>query len=92
MTLTLERPASVATEPPAITSPIDLVEWVHTDVVEPAVWIGRFKGAYLGMVEERHPEGFVAMTRLGRSLGRFDTLDDAKAAFLEHRKSEHRAH
>ena len=90
MTVVLDRPAPAQAEPPTITSPIDLVEWVHTDVVEPAVWIGRFKGAYLGMVEERDPEGFVSITRLGRSLGRFDSLDDAKAAFLEHRNSERR--
>ena len=91
MTLVVERPLAAPTEPPTITSPIDLVEWVHTDVVEPAVWIGRFKGAYLGMVEERDPEGFVSITRLGRSLGRFDTLAEAKAAFLEHRNSERRS-
>ena len=90
MTVVLDRPAPAQVEPTTITSPIDLVEWVHTDVVEPAVWIGRFKGAYLGMVEERDPEGFVSITRLGRSLGRFDTLDDAKAAFLEQRNSERR--
>lgn len=87
MTDVLERPVSALdhasrVEPPTTTTPIDLVEWVHTDVVEPAVWIGRYKGAYIGMVEERATEGFVAMTRLGRNLGRFDALDDAKGAFL----------
>ena len=61
----------------------DLV-WEHTDVVEPAVWIGRYKGVFIGMVEEREPEGFVSMTRLGRNLGRFDDLEDAQAAFLKH--------
>jgi hypothetical protein len=96
MTDVLERPVAALQhaarpEPSTATSPIDLVEWVHTDVVEPAVWIGRFKGTFLGMVEEREPEGFVSMTRLGRSLGRFDTLDEAKAAFVAHREAERRA-
>lgn len=86
MTDVLERPvmatAHASSQHPAAAASPDL-EWVHTDVVEPAVWIGRFKGAFVGMIEEREPEGFVSMTRLGRNLGRFDDLEDAKAAFLK---------
>jgi hypothetical protein len=87
MTDVLERPkpaiAHAGAQHPAADLSADL-EWVHTDVVEPAVWIGRYKGAFVGMIEEREPEGFVSMTRLGRNLGRYDSLDDAKAAFLKH--------
>ena len=83
MTDVLERPMTAAA--PAISqgSNSDVLDWSYTDVVAPAVWIGRYNGAYVGMIEERTGEGFVSMTRLGRSLGRFDDLDAAKAAFLK---------
>ena len=88
MTDVLERPATVTahsgSQHPATAPASPDLEWEHTDVVEPAVWIGRYKGVFVGMIEEREPEGFVSMTRLGRNLGRFDDLEDAKAAFLKH--------
>lgn len=57
------------------------LEWEYTDIVDPHVWIGRYQGVFVGMIEERDPEGFVAITRLGRNLGNFRTLDDAQHAF-----------
>ena len=88
MTDVLERPTAAVThvgaQHPVVDTTTPDLEWVHTDVVEPAVWIGRYKGVFVGMIEEREPEGFVSMTRLGRNLGRFDSLDAAQAAFLKH--------
>ena len=88
MTDVLERPvaatAHTGVQHPDTSATSPDLEWVHTDVVEPAVWIGRYKGVFVGMIEEREPEGFVSMTRLGRNLGRFDDLEHAKAAFLKH--------
>jgi len=57
------------------------LEWTITHDVSPAVWIGRYEGLFVGMVEERVPEGFTATTRLGRGLGNFETLEDAQEAF-----------
>ena len=88
MTDVLERPVTATahsgSQHPAAAAASPDLEWEHTDVVAPAVWIGRYKGVFVGMIEEREPEGFVSMTRLGRNLGRFDGLEDAKAAFLKH--------
>jgi len=86
MTDVLERPKSALAHTARVEPAtfVDVLDWVHTDVVEPAVWIGRYKGAYVGMIEERTTEGFISLTRLGRNLGRYDTLDDAKAAFVVH--------
>jgi hypothetical protein len=82
MTDMLERPTDV-TPPKSAVREVEGLEWIYTDVVEPAVWVGRFQGQFIGMVEDRGDEGFVALTRLGRNLGRFDTLPDAQSAFLK---------
>lgn len=82
MTDMLERPAE-ATPPKSAIDEVDGLEWIFTDVVEPAVWVGRFQGQFIGMVEDRGTEGFVALTRLGRNLGRFDSLPQAQGAFLK---------
>jgi len=60
--------------------PTDL-EWTLTDVVQPEVWMGRYRGVYIGMVEHREPDGFTATTHRGRSLGSFETLEDAQHSF-----------
>lgn len=82
MTSVIESPApiSATSHVNAATSP--LVEWVQTDVVSPPVWIGRHESVFIGMIEEREPEGFTAFSRLGRNLGRFDTLEHAQESFL----------
>jgi len=61
-------------------APADL-EWTLTDVVQPEVWMGRYRGVYIGMVEHREPEGFVATTHRGRNLGSFESLEDAQGSF-----------
>jgi len=62
-------------------APTGLV-WESVEGVEPAAWVGRVRGIFVGMVEARWQEGFTATTRLGRKLGTFGTLDDAEEAFI----------
>lgn len=54
------------------------IEWT---AVQAGVWIGKLDGEFAGMIEARWGEGFVAMTRLGKSLGVFATLREAEASF-----------
>ncbi|TBN57633.1 hypothetical protein EYE40_09670 [Glaciihabitans arcticus] len=77
MTDLLDTPES-ATTPSAHRQELD---WIVTDVVAPAVWIGRYQGTFVGMIEERDLEGYTATTRLGRGLGNFETLEAAQEAF-----------
>jgi len=58
------------------------LEWTAVDSVKNTVWLGRVRGALVGMVEERG-EDFVVTTRLGRGLGRFPTLAEAQDAFIK---------
>lgn len=85
MTATLSAPA------PSISAPVSArtlsegaphLEWTAVDSVMNTVWLGRVRGAFVGMVEERGDE-FVVTTRLGRSLGSFLTLTDAQDAFIK---------
>jgi hypothetical protein len=48
--------------------------------VQPGIWVGRRGGAFAGMVEQRLADGFVATTRLGKSLGTFTTVEEAQRA------------
>ncbi|MGV8884825.1 MAG: hypothetical protein ACOH1T_04455 [Microbacteriaceae bacterium] len=84
MTTVIETPAPVsATAHVSAASDSPTVVWQHTDVVLPPVWIGRHEGTFIGMIEEREPEGFTAFSRLGRNLGRYDTLEHAQQAFIK---------
>jgi hypothetical protein len=56
--------------------------WESVQGVEPAAWVGRVRGIFVGMVEARWQEGYTATTRLGRKLGTFGTLADAEDAFI----------
>jgi len=83
MTATLTAPA------PSISAPVPVrsegaphLEWTAVDSVKNTVWLGRVRGAFVGMVEARGDE-FVVTTRLGRSLGSFPTLADAQDAFIK---------
>jgi hypothetical protein len=60
--------------------------WEHVGGVEPAVWVGRVRGIFVGMVEARWQEGFTATTRLGRKIGTFGTLEDARESFVVTRR------
>lgn len=56
--------------------------WAHVTGVQPSVWVGRSHGAFIGMIEARWQNEFAATTRLGRHLGNFVSLDEAKKAFV----------
>lgn len=56
--------------------------WERVEGVEPAIWTGRVRGIFVGMVEARWQEGFTATSRLGRKLGSYGTLEDAELAFV----------
>ncbi len=58
------------------------LQWESVQGVEPAAWVGRVRGIFVGMVEARWQEGYTATTRLGRKLGTFGTLEDAENAFI----------
>ena len=88
MTATLTAPAPSISAPVAARSLVEHrdgaphLEWTAVDSVKNTVWVGRVRGAFVGMVEERGDE-FVVTTRLGRSLGTFETLADAQDAFIK---------
>ena len=67
-------------------APIGL-EWESVEGVQPAAWVGRVRGIFVGMVEARWQEGFTSTTRLGRKLGTFGTLADAQGAFVIHNRN-----
>ena len=75
MSITLERPTTDSD------STRDDVSWVLSNDVQPPVWIGRYRELYLGMIELREPEGYIAITHRGRGLGNFATLEEAQRAF-----------
>ena len=60
------------------------LEWQSADCVQNTVWLGRVRGAFVGMIEARWGQGFAVTTRLGRGLGMFDTLEKAQEAFIKH--------
>ena len=59
------------------------IAWEVVDCVVPMVWIGRVRGAFVGMVEARWGEGYAATSRLGRGLGTFETLELAQDSFIK---------
>lgn len=77
MSTTIAAPITTATEMSATNGLI----WLETDVVHPPVWIGRYRGVTIGIIEHREPEGYTATSHRGRGLGNFSTLEDAQNAF-----------
>jgi hypothetical protein len=61
-----------------VTNPTTRIEWT---AVQAGLWVGKSNGEFAGMIEARWGEGFVATTRLAKSLGTFKTVDAAKASF-----------
>ena len=76
--------ATTTTTGPVQTSASSTLEWEPVEGVQPAAWVGRVRGIFVGMVEARWQEGFTATSRLGRKLGTFGTLADAQDAFVIH--------
>jgi hypothetical protein len=59
------------------TSPI---EWT---AIQSGLWVGKVDGEFAGMVEAQWGKGFVATTKLAKTLGVFDTVRAAQASFDE---------
>lgn len=53
-------------------------EWT---AVQSGLWVGKVDGEFAGMIEARWGEGFIATTRLARTLGVFATVEEAQASF-----------
>lgn len=53
-------------------------EWT---AVQSGLWVGKVNGEFAGMIEARWGEGFVATTRLAKTLGVFPTVEEAEASF-----------
>jgi hypothetical protein len=69
--MTLDRPGSTAAGRTAN------LQWrAHPG----GIWVAYHGNEFHGMVEEVWRSGFIATTRLGKHIGRFRTLDDAKRA------------
>ena len=58
--------------------------WLLAEEVQPPVWIGRYRGSAIGIIETPKPDVFTATTQRGRGLGKFPTLDEAQSAFYSH--------
>lgn len=56
------------------------IEWT---AVQSGLWVGKLDGEFAGMVEAQWGQGFVATTKLAKTLGVFDTVRAAQASFDE---------
>jgi len=74
MTLTAEPHARHAAPREA---PVD-IQWT---VVQSGVWVGKHNDEFAGMIEADWGKGFVATTRLAKTLGTFPTVEEAQASF-----------
>jgi hypothetical protein len=74
MTITAPKPGK-PTNPARATS---RTEWT---AVQSGLWVGKIDGEFAGMIEARWGEGFIATTRLARTLGVFSTVAEAQASF-----------
>lgn len=93
MSTTIDAPGTRSHEAsaPAVTSSVQTlvdqgphIDWQIVESVQNMVWVGRVRGAFVGMIEARWGQGFAVTTRLGRGLGMFDTLEQAQEAFIKH--------
>ena len=70
----------------ARTSPSDpqgstsVISWT---AVQSGLWVGKANGEFAGMIEAPPGRGFVATTRLAKTLGVFATIEQAKASFSD---------
>lgn len=71
MTMTSHAPHSAPPSPIAWTS------------VQAGLWVGKIDGEFAGMIEAKKGEGYVATTRLAKSLGTFPSVAAAKASFTD---------
>jgi len=81
MTITTPRPAkSGSTAAKSSAAPSSVPQWT---AVQSGLWVCKVNGEFAGMIEARWGEGFVATTRLAKTLGIFQTVEDAEASFDE---------
>lgn len=66
MTISPSRPLSSAS-----------IVWTS---VEPGLWVGKAGGEFAGMIEAHPDGGFIATSRHAQRLGKFVTVDAAKAS------------
>lgn len=76
MTITAPKPGK--SNSPARTT--TETEWT---AVQSGLWVGKTNGEFAGMIEARWGEGFIATTRLAKTLGIFATVEEAQASFTE---------
>jgi len=71
MTMTAPQPGTPA-------NAASRTEWT---AVQSGLWVGKIDGEFAGMIEARWGDGFIATTRLARTLGIFTTVEEAQASF-----------
>jgi hypothetical protein len=74
MTMTTSMPDSNSAPQPRA----QRIEW---RAVQAGLWVGKTEGEFAGMIEAHWGEGFVATTRLAKTLGTFATVEEAKSSF-----------
>jgi len=68
------------------TSPSDpqgFTNAISWTAVQSGLWVGKANGEFAGMIEAPSGNGFVATTRLAKTLGVFATIEQAKASFRD---------
>ncbi len=66
------------TSEPRTTGKNSTITWT---AVQSGLWIGKANGEFAGMIEARSSGGYVATTRLAKTLGIFRSVAEAKASF-----------
>lgn len=56
------------------------IDWT---AIHSGLWVGHRDGEFAGMIETDADRGYLATTRLARSLGTFASVEEAKAALGE---------
>lgn len=74
MTITAPKPGA----PRNAARTVPATEWT---IVQSGLWVGNTGGEFAGMIEAEWGRGFVATTRLAKTLGVFETIEEAKASF-----------
>ena len=66
-----------------LTTPNRRTNRITWTAVQRGLWVGNKNGEFAGMIESRWGEGFSATTSLGKQLGSFPSMEEAKASFPE---------
>jgi len=71
---------STRTSPSDPQGSTNVISWT---AVQSGLWVGKANGEFAGMIEAPFGKGFVATTRLAKTLGVFATIEQAKASFSD---------